>query len=122
MLRQDSVPGRGLRAVAAIALAVLAAAGLDRLGDHVIRHGHPPPLPSTHVTALCAVALAVPAFASRRWGLPLVALTAALLIGFDRRPGTVAAAVVAGLAIAEVGLWSVWWPAVLRLHSAPADR
>jgi hypothetical protein len=123
MLRQASVPARGLRTAAAVALATVAAAGLDRLGAGAVRHGHSAPLPSTDVTALCAMSLAVLAFASRRWGLPLCALTALVLTGFDRRAGTVSAAVVAGLAIAEVALWSVWWPALLRMHSVgPADR
>lgn len=70
-------------------------------------------LPSDHATAAFALAFGVGLFLHRRWGLLL--LLAALVVGVSRiwvgvhYPGDIAVAVaIAGLAAAEVGLWSRW--------------
>jgi undecaprenyl-diphosphatase len=70
-------------------------------------------LPSDHATAAFALALGVYAFLSRRWGVILG--LAALAVGYSRvwvgvhYPGDIlAAAVIAGLAVLEVAMWSRW--------------
>jgi hypothetical protein len=111
---------------AAVLLAVLTDAGLDRLGGHLPHHASPAPLPADRPTLAFAVALAVLVFVSRRWGAVLALLTAAVMVagpglpyasvlaGPDRPAAAVAAAVVAVLAVGEVALWSLWWPVMLR--------
>ncbi|MGA5299760.1 phosphatase PAP2 family protein [Nucisporomicrobium flavum] len=70
-------------------------------------------LPSDHATAAFALAFGVYAFLSRPWGVVLG--LAALAVGYSRvwvgvhYPGDIlAAAVIAGLAVLEVAMWSRW--------------
>lgn len=78
----------------------------------LIAHDGGVSLPSDHATAAFALAFGVGAFLSRRWGLALAAL--ALAIGVARvwvgvhYPGDIAvAAMIAGLAVLEVSVWSL---------------
>jgi undecaprenyl-diphosphatase len=109
----------------ALAIAFAAATGLTHLSreprpfqshqvHQLVAHGGGVSLPSDHATAAFAVAFAVGAFLHRRWGMVLAA--AAVLIGLSRvwvglhYPGDIlAAAVIAGLAVLEVKLWTRWW-------------
>jgi undecaprenyl-diphosphatase len=79
----------------------------------LIAHDPGASLPSDHATAAFAVAFGVGLFLSRGWGVLLAVL--AIAIGFSRiwvgvhYPGDIVAAVViAGLAAAEVAVWSRW--------------
>ncbi|WFE32676.1 phosphatase PAP2 family protein [Micromonospora sp. WMMD975] len=75
----------------------------------LIPHAAGPSLPSDHATAAFAVAFAVGAFLSRRWGLALSVLAA--VIGFARvwtgvhYPGDIlAGALIAAGAVATIGV------------------
>ncbi len=109
---------------AALVLAFLMATVLNHLSTQLrpfqthqvhqlIPHDGGVSLPSDHATAAFALAFAIGAFLSRRWGLVLTA--AALLIGFARvwagvhYPGDIlAAALIAGLAVLEVTVAGRW--------------
>ncbi|SCG72652.1 phosphatase PAP2 family protein [Micromonospora humi] len=131
--RGRSAAAPALRVLASLGIAFLLGRAVAALSTEVrpfqthhvhqlIPHAAGPSLPSDHATAAFALALAVGAFLSRRWGAVLTALAA--IIGFARvwtgvhYPGDVAAgALVAAVAVAVVavaahlrGARSAYWP------------
>jgi membrane-associated phospholipid phosphatase len=91
----------------------------------VIAHHGVVSVPSSHATVAFALALAIGAFLDRRWGLALgvlvlVANLSRVWVGVHGPGDTLAAAVIAALAVLEVALWSLWLPLTLRTYH-PAD-
>jgi undecaprenyl-diphosphatase len=110
----------GAALVLAFATAVALAHGSHELRPFQTHHvhqliAHDPgvSMPSDHATAAFAIAIGIGVFLNRRWGLVLA--VAAVAIGVSRiwvgvhYPGDIAAAaMIAGLSVLEVALWSRW--------------
>ncbi|MFE9689559.1 phosphatase PAP2 family protein [Micromonospora sp. NPDC005806] len=128
-----------IRVAAVLALAFAVGQGAAAISTEVrpfqthpvhqlIPHAAGPSLPSDHATAAFAVAFAVGAFLSRRWGVGLAVL--AVLLGFARvwtgvhYPADIlAGAVIAGAAVGAVGVggWAYErWANRRRPHTAPS--